>query len=121
MSRAMGADGHVQNRVDLVCDDDAEAIRLAERLLDAFDIELWQLGPIGREVYCLGSLISDSACSQNSRSRSAGRPFCSHSSRARAVISCLVRLALRPDIELPVLFSEHLIGDGQKMFEHAAS
>ncbi|WP_063799702.1 non-homologous end-joining DNA ligase [Bradyrhizobium jicamae] len=24
------------------------------------------------------------------------------------------------DIELPVLFSEHLIGDGQKMFEHAA-
>jgi bifunctional non-homologous end joining protein LigD len=24
------------------------------------------------------------------------------------------------DIELPLLFSEHLIGDGQKMFEHAA-
>jgi bifunctional non-homologous end joining protein LigD len=24
------------------------------------------------------------------------------------------------DIELPVQFSEHLIGDGQKMFEHAA-
>jgi len=24
------------------------------------------------------------------------------------------------DIELPVLFSEHLVGDGQKMFEHAA-
>jgi bifunctional non-homologous end joining protein LigD len=24
------------------------------------------------------------------------------------------------DIELPVLYSEHLIGDGQKMFEHAA-
>src|SRR6478735_4264228 len=24
------------------------------------------------------------------------------------------------DIELPVLLSEHLIGDGQKMFEHAA-
>src|SRR2546423_13149926 len=23
-------------------------------------------------------------------------------------------------IELPVLFSEHLVGDGQKMFEHAA-
>lgn len=23
------------------------------------------------------------------------------------------------DIELPVLFSEHLVGDGQKMFEHA--
>jgi len=24
------------------------------------------------------------------------------------------------DIEMPVLFSEHLVGDGQKMFEHAA-
>src|SRR5258708_2711455 len=24
------------------------------------------------------------------------------------------------DIELPVLFSEHLVGDGQQMFEHAA-
>jgi bifunctional non-homologous end joining protein LigD len=24
------------------------------------------------------------------------------------------------DVELPVLFSEHLVGDGQKMFEHAA-
>jgi bifunctional non-homologous end joining protein LigD len=24
------------------------------------------------------------------------------------------------DIELPVLFSEHLVGDGQEMFEHAA-
>ena len=24
------------------------------------------------------------------------------------------------DIDLPVLYSEHLIGDGQKMFEHAA-
>jgi bifunctional non-homologous end joining protein LigD len=24
------------------------------------------------------------------------------------------------DIELPVLFSDHLVGDGQKMFEHAA-
>ena len=24
------------------------------------------------------------------------------------------------DVELPVLYSEHLVGDGQKMFEHAA-
>lgn len=24
------------------------------------------------------------------------------------------------DIELPVMFSEHLVGDGQKMFQHAA-
>jgi bifunctional non-homologous end joining protein LigD len=29
-------------------------------------------------------------------------------------------LLVENDIELPVLFSEHLVGDGQKMFEHAA-
>jgi hypothetical protein len=39
----MGPDGHVQNRVELRCDDDAEAIRLAEQLVDDHDIELWQL------------------------------------------------------------------------------
>jgi bifunctional non-homologous end joining protein LigD len=32
----------------------------------------------------------------------------------------LLELLGENDIELPVLFSEHLIGDGQKMFEHAA-
>jgi hypothetical protein len=39
----MGPDGHIQNRVELRCDDDAEAIRLAEQLVDGRDIELWQL------------------------------------------------------------------------------
>jgi hypothetical protein len=39
----MGPDGHVQNRVELRCDDDAETIRLAEQLVDGRDIELWQL------------------------------------------------------------------------------
>lgn len=39
----LGPDGHVQNRVDLTCDDDAEAIRLAKQLVDSHDIELWQL------------------------------------------------------------------------------
>jgi hypothetical protein len=39
----MGPDGHVQNRVELRCDDDAEAIRLAKQLVDGHDIELWQL------------------------------------------------------------------------------
>ncbi|WP_334369188.1 ATP dependent DNA ligase [Bradyrhizobium sp. AZCC 1578] len=31
----------------------------------------------------------------------------------------LLHLLGENDIELPVLFSEHLVGDGQKMFEHA--
>ena len=39
----MGPDGHVQNRVELRCDDDAEAIRLAKQLVDGHDVELWQL------------------------------------------------------------------------------
>ena len=39
----MGPDGHVQNRVDLLCDDEAEAIRLAKQLVDGHDVELWQL------------------------------------------------------------------------------
>ena len=39
----MGPDGHVQNRVDLRCADDAEAIRLAKQLFDGRDMELWQL------------------------------------------------------------------------------
>lgn len=36
-------DGHVQNRVDLVCEDEVEARRLAKRLVDGHDVELWQL------------------------------------------------------------------------------
>ena len=39
----MGPDGHVQNRVELRCDDDVEAIRLARQLVDGHDVELWQL------------------------------------------------------------------------------
>jgi hypothetical protein len=39
----MGTDGHVQNRVDLQCDDDVEAIRLAKQLVDGHDVELWNL------------------------------------------------------------------------------
>jgi hypothetical protein len=37
----MGPDG--QNRVDLQCDDDVEAIKLAKQLPDAHNVELWQL------------------------------------------------------------------------------
>ena len=36
-------DGHVQNRVDLLCEDETEAKRLAQQLVDAHDVELWQL------------------------------------------------------------------------------
>jgi hypothetical protein len=39
----MGSDGHVTNRVDLRCNDDAEATRLAKQLVDGYDVELWQL------------------------------------------------------------------------------
>ena len=39
----MGPDGHVQNRVELQCNDDVEAIRLARQLIDDHDVELWQL------------------------------------------------------------------------------
>ena len=39
----VGPDGHVQNRVDLRCADDAEAIGLAKQLLNGRNVELWQL------------------------------------------------------------------------------
>ena len=39
----MGPDGHIENRVELRCDDDVEAIRLAKQLVDGHDVELWQL------------------------------------------------------------------------------
>jgi hypothetical protein len=34
----MGPDGHVQNRVDLQCDDDVAAIKLAKQLADAYNV-----------------------------------------------------------------------------------
>jgi hypothetical protein len=39
----LGPDGHVQSRVDIRCDDEAEAIKLAKQLVDGHDVELWQL------------------------------------------------------------------------------
>jgi hypothetical protein len=39
----MGTDGHIQNRVDMRCNDDVEALRLAKQLVDGHDVELWQL------------------------------------------------------------------------------
>jgi hypothetical protein len=40
----LGADGHVENRVDLMCEEEAEAVRLAKQLVEGHDVELWQLG-----------------------------------------------------------------------------
>jgi hypothetical protein len=39
----IGEDGHVKDRVDLVCQDETEARRLARQLVDGHDVELWQL------------------------------------------------------------------------------
>jgi len=39
----LGPDGHVQERIDLHCANEAEAIEQAERLGDDLDVELWQL------------------------------------------------------------------------------
>lgn len=38
----IGDDGHIQNRVEIDCDDDKEAVRCAKRLVDGHAIELWQ-------------------------------------------------------------------------------
>jgi hypothetical protein len=38
----MGSDGHVQGRVDLICNDEGQAIELAKQLVDGRDVELWQ-------------------------------------------------------------------------------
>ena len=35
-------DGHITNRVQIICDDDEEAKRCAERLVDGHAVELWQ-------------------------------------------------------------------------------
>ena len=39
----MGPDGHIENRVELQCDDDDEAVRFAKQFVDGHDVELWQL------------------------------------------------------------------------------
>ena len=40
----IGADGHFQGSVDLVCADDAEASEAAKKLVERYDVELWQGG-----------------------------------------------------------------------------
>jgi len=55
----VGPDGHVQNRVDLRCADDAEAIRLAKQLFDGRDVELWQLD---RKIGTFSDTSNSSGC-----------------------------------------------------------
>jgi hypothetical protein len=38
----IGPDGHIQQRVDFECVDDAAAQEHAKQLVDGHDIELWQ-------------------------------------------------------------------------------
>jgi hypothetical protein len=39
----LGTDGHIQERIDLVCADDDAAKERAKALVDGHDVELWQL------------------------------------------------------------------------------
>ena len=38
----LGPDGHIQSRVDIVCEDDEAAKERAKQLVDGHDVELWQ-------------------------------------------------------------------------------
>ena len=40
----MSNDGHVQNRVNVICADDEEARNRARRLMDGLAVELWLEG-----------------------------------------------------------------------------
>jgi hypothetical protein len=40
----VGSDGHFIGYEPLICDDDAEAVERAKRLVDGHDVELWS-GP----------------------------------------------------------------------------
>lgn len=39
---SIGPDRHIYDRAVVFADDDEDAIRAAERLVDGYDIELWQ-------------------------------------------------------------------------------
>jgi hypothetical protein len=38
----IGPDGHIVNRVDILTEDEAEARRLARRIVERLPVELWQ-------------------------------------------------------------------------------
>ncbi len=39
----MDSGGHIQRRIDLLCEDDETAKEQARKLVDGHDVELWQL------------------------------------------------------------------------------
>jgi hypothetical protein len=39
----VGPDGHVEDRIDLVCDSEEAAKKHAKQLVDGHDVELWHL------------------------------------------------------------------------------
>ena len=39
----IGPDGHIQERIDLLCADDDAAKERAQQLLNGHEVELWQL------------------------------------------------------------------------------
>ena len=39
----IGPDGRIQNRIELICTDDEDALKHAKQLVDGHDVELWQL------------------------------------------------------------------------------
>ncbi|MGY2907009.1 hypothetical protein ACVWVY_006030 [Bradyrhizobium sp. URHC0002] len=39
----LGPDGHIQRRVDLICEHEEAAKEQAKQLVDGHDVELWQL------------------------------------------------------------------------------
>jgi hypothetical protein len=41
-AHVIGPDGHIINRVDVVCKDEIEARRLAKQVVDGQAVELWQ-------------------------------------------------------------------------------
>jgi hypothetical protein len=39
----VGSDGHFHSAEVIMADDDAQALQIAEKLVDGHDVELWQL------------------------------------------------------------------------------
>ena len=39
----VGTDGHFKSSEIIVADDDSHAVRIAEKLVDGHDVEVWQL------------------------------------------------------------------------------
>jgi hypothetical protein len=38
----ISVDEHIQSRIELICDHDADAMAHAKQLVDGYDVELWQ-------------------------------------------------------------------------------